>query len=708
MFGRKDGKGGYVNMAVLSESNRKLKWFTCHGVAFDSVQLQSDEYNQIITETIDPFTFYRNYCSENLFYIEQAEIQYRLNGKAALQDTSHNSRIVYNSIPVRSAQSTLQKLVAMEGLMKRVCLQLQLFESKAPLQLAIGRNDSIRIWQDMAGIMIRKADSTEYFNTDPLSSAARIVLHRHSPGRLFVYKQNGTLLDSVPLKSGKYASLLKEKEDVFLLYRGWLELQWQQVMDEKRQYAAWLRRLDSSLYRSVSSEQNKQLQNIAISLQEQQIAIGDKISSLIVPEGKHVGRLVGDFYRNETSEISYLPGLGFAYTISYIRGHKTYELTDHRGNVMAVVSDKKKGIDENTNGTVEYYNADIVNSSDYYPFGALMPGRTFSAGDKYRYGYNGKENDSEVKGEGNQLDYGMRIYDPRIGRFLSVDPLQKYFPWYTPYQFAGNNPIKFIDLDGLEPVDVEIVNNQIVYSGGFIVNTDDIYRITFLNVILGMKLPDNLNTSSNPYVDGDPYNRSTWEKAYQNVSYFFKHHAPAYSRSEAATKTIHNAVVQRLFSGNSRDAELAIEQIDKSENYTYRNSLAEDGVFYASLVNGFRTIFTKPKFFSSDPLVQSTVNAIESAKPGSVYAVESIIKNPITNKTVTDFDIILEKHIIEVTGGSGKGKLSQIQERIQGHTKKEVILFGPNIGVAVEKSLKNNNIKVFKNVDDLIKYINPK
>ena len=82
-----------------------------------------------------------------------------------------------------------------------------------------------------------------------------------------------------------------------------------------------------------------------------------------------------------------------------------------------------------------------------------MPGRTLDNGNKYRYGFNGKENDNEVKGEGNQQDYGMRIYDPRLGRFLSVDPLTKGFPWYTPYQFAGNSPIAKIDLDGEEPKD---------------------------------------------------------------------------------------------------------------------------------------------------------------------------------------------------------------------------------------------------------------
>ncbi len=79
-----------------------------------------------------------------------------------------------------------------------------------------------------------------------------------------------------------------------------------------------------------------------------------------------------------------------------------------------------------------------------------MPGRKYSAGSVYRYGFNGKENDNELKGEGNQQDYGMRIYDPRLGKFLSVDPLTKEYPELTPYQFASNRPIDGIDMDGLE------------------------------------------------------------------------------------------------------------------------------------------------------------------------------------------------------------------------------------------------------------------
>lgn len=78
----------------------------------------------------------------------------------------------------------------------------------------------------------------------------------------------------------------------------------------------------------------------------------------------------------------------------------------------------------------------------------------------YRFGFNGKEKDNEVSGEGNHYDYGFRVYDPRLGRFLSVDPLCKSFPWYTPYQFAGNKPITCIDLDGLEEFNVTIYVNR--------------------------------------------------------------------------------------------------------------------------------------------------------------------------------------------------------------------------------------------------------
>jgi RHS repeat-associated protein len=80
-----------------------------------------------------------------------------------------------------------------------------------------------------------------------------------------------------------------------------------------------------------------------------------------------------------------------------------------------------------------------------------MPGSKYSqSNSNYRYGFNGKEKSDEVYGEGNVYDYGARIYNPRLGRFLSVDPMTKSYPLLTPYQFASNSPIWGIDVDGLE------------------------------------------------------------------------------------------------------------------------------------------------------------------------------------------------------------------------------------------------------------------
>ena len=56
----------------------------------------------------------------------------------------------------------------------------------------------------------------------------------------------------------------------------------------------------------------------------------------------------------------------------------------------------------------------------------------------YRFAFNGMEKDDEVKGLGNSLDFGARMYDPRLGRWLSLDPLQQKYPFASPYNFALN------------------------------------------------------------------------------------------------------------------------------------------------------------------------------------------------------------------------------------------------------------------------------
>lgn len=78
----------------------------------------------------------------------------------------------------------------------------------------------------------------------------------------------------------------------------------------------------------------------------------------------------------------------------------------------------------------------------------VTPGRSYSAGSGYRFGFIGYEKLNEVKGENISLDFGARVYDTRLGRFASVDPKLKEYPFYSPYLYFGNNPIAYIDFNG--------------------------------------------------------------------------------------------------------------------------------------------------------------------------------------------------------------------------------------------------------------------
>lgn len=89
-----------------------------------------------------------------------------------------------------------------------------------------------------------------------------------------------------------------------------------------------------------------------------------------------------------------------------------------------------------------------------------MGGRTESS-TGYRYGFNGKEKDSPgMGGGGNTLDYGFRIYNPLIAKFLSVDPLAEQFPDQSPYSAMFNNPIFWTDPTGMAPAPPDYYQNK--------------------------------------------------------------------------------------------------------------------------------------------------------------------------------------------------------------------------------------------------------
>ncbi len=100
-----------------------------------------------------------------------------------------------------------------------------------------------------------------------------------------------------------------------------------------------------------------------------------------------------------------------------------------------------------TADTIIAYKSDLKSVTDYAPFGAPLEGRNWHASSSLN-GFNGKRKESDMYGEGNAYDYGARMYNSRLGRWLAIDPLANKYPDLSPYHFGANNPIYYIDPDG--------------------------------------------------------------------------------------------------------------------------------------------------------------------------------------------------------------------------------------------------------------------
>lgn len=129
----------------------------------------------------------------------------------------------------------------------------------------------------------------------------------------------------------------------------------------------------------------------------------------------------------QTEEGRILPN-GSSFTYEYF-------LADHLGNTRAVVDQ----------------SGSLRQIQDYYPFGLeLNQGNALnSAANLYKY--NGKEKQVELGLD--QIDFGARFYDPEIGRWNVIDPLAEQMSRHSPYNYAFDNPLRFIDPDGRAPFD---------------------------------------------------------------------------------------------------------------------------------------------------------------------------------------------------------------------------------------------------------------
>jgi len=140
---------------------------------------------------------------------------------------------------------------------------------------------------------------------------------------------------------------------------------------------------------------------------------------------------------------------------TFTRGEKLFELSNHLGNVMLTLTDKKlQHTSDNIN--VDYYVADVASASDYYPFGMQMPSRIITASTSYSYGFNGQENSTEIAPNTMTAEYWE--YDSRIGRRWNLDPIVK--TWESPYAALSNSPIWKLDPKG----DDDIFNSDGTFS----------------------------------------------------------------------------------------------------------------------------------------------------------------------------------------------------------------------------------------------------
>jgi RHS repeat-associated protein len=124
---------------------------------------------------------------------------------------------------------------------------------------------------------------------------------------------------------------------------------------------------------------------------------------------------------------------------------KQYELSNHLGNVLSVINDIKLPV--NSSGTVISYISVVVSAHDYSPFGVVLKGRNWIT-EEYRYGFNGKEKDDEYNSSNDLYNFDARIFDSRLGRWLTRDPRYEDYPSSTPYSGMNNNPIWFADPSG--------------------------------------------------------------------------------------------------------------------------------------------------------------------------------------------------------------------------------------------------------------------
>ncbi|RKR09236.1 RHS repeat-associated protein [Flavobacterium sp. 90] len=169
-------------------------------------------------------------------------------------------------------------------------------------------------------------------------------------------------------------------------------------------------------------------------------ATGQKVQKIVTETGKPT--LTTDYlggFQYKNNDLEFFPTAeGYVKSTS---GNLSYvfQYKDHLGNVRVSYTKNSSNVPE------------VIDENNYYPFGLTHVSNSILPGTNNKYKFNGKELQDETIG-GNQLnlyDYGARNYDPALGRWMNIDPLAEISRRNSPYVYALNNPVYFIDPDGM-------------------------------------------------------------------------------------------------------------------------------------------------------------------------------------------------------------------------------------------------------------------
>ncbi|MGV6844999.1 MAG: RHS repeat domain-containing protein, partial [Lutibacter sp.] len=179
-------------------------------------------------------------------------------------------------------------------------------------------------------------------------------------------------------------------------------------------------------------------------------ATGVKLEKVVtegtnITKTKYDGNYVYKKINNNPEELQFFntPEGYVAPTISngvVTKWNYVYQYKDHLGNIRLSYQDK------NNDGTITA-STEIVEENNYYPFGLEHKGyNTAINGRHHKYMFGGKEQQDELGL--NWYDITARNYDPALGRWMNLDPLAEKMRRHSPYNYAFDNPIYFIDPDG--------------------------------------------------------------------------------------------------------------------------------------------------------------------------------------------------------------------------------------------------------------------